>query len=232
MLKNKHISIKNWNADEQPREKFIHKGSNALSNAELLAILINTGTANKSAIDIAREILELAENNLLQLARLQISDLLPIKGLGEKKAVTIAVALEFAKRLQLETSLERPQIKTSKQAVNVLQPYLQHKTHEEIYVLYLNNNACLVKAEKLSTGGITSSVVDVRMILKKALSLATVTNFILAHNHPSGSIKASEPDYIITQKLKKAAEQIDMRLHDHIIIAGEHYYSFADDGKL
>jgi DNA repair protein RadC len=231
-MREQHISIKNWSNEEQPREKFLQKGKSALTNAELLAILINTGTANKSALDIARDILQLANNNLLELGRITIDDLKTIKGLGNKKAVTIAAALELGNRRQSETALEKSIVRYPKQAYDILKPLLADKTHEEVYVLYLNQAYKLESIEKLSSGGITGTIVDVRMILKKALSFPTVTKLVLAHNHPSGSLQVSETDILVTEKLRKAAKQLDYKLEDHIIIAGDSFYSFAENEKL
>lgn len=228
----KFISIKNWASEDRPREKLLRKGPESLSNAELLAILINTGTANKSAIDIAKDILEKSHQNLLELGRLSLTDIKHIKGIGEKKAVTLMASLELGKRRQLASALERPKILSSTDSFNLLSPYLLDKTVEEFYVIFMNAGNYLITIEPISNGGITATVVDARIIFKKALEYAGVTQLIVAHNHPSGNLIPSETDKRLTDKIKEGGKLLDIRLLDHLIIASNSFYSFSDNGLL
>jgi len=224
--------IKDWASEDRPREKLIHKGVDALSNAELLAILINTGTQNKSALDIARDILEKSEQNLLEMGKLSFNEIKKIRGMGEKKTVTLLASLELGKRRQLAFALERPKILSSTDSFNLLCTYFLDKTVEEFYVLYLNAANCLVRIEGISNGGITSTVVDCRIIFKKALALSGVTQIVLAHNHPSGNLTPSEADKRLTQKVHEGGKLLDLKLLDHLIIASNQFYSFSDNGLL
>jgi DNA repair protein RadC len=228
----KFTSIKNWASEDRPREKLLQKGPESLSNAELLAILINTGTANKSAIDIAKDILEKSHQNLLELGRLSFTDIKHIKGIGEKKAVTLMASLELGKRRQLASALERPKILSSTDSFNLLSPYLLDKTVEEFYVIFMNAGNYLITIEPISNGGITATVVDARIIFKKALEYAGVTQLIVAHNHPSGNLIPSETDKRLTDKIKEGGKLLDIRLLDHLIIASNSFYSFSDNGLL
>jgi len=228
----KFTSIKNWASEDRPREKLLQKGPESLSNAELLAILINTGTANKSAIDIAKDILEKSHQNLLELGRLSLTDIKHIKGIGEKKAVTLMASLELGKRRQLASALERPKILSSTDSFNLLSPYLLDKTVEEFYVIFMNAGNYLITIEPISNGGITATVVDARIIFKKALEYAGVTQLIVAHNHPSGNLIPSETDKRLTDKIKEGGKLLDIRLLDHLIIASNSFYSFSDNGLL
>jgi DNA repair protein RadC len=228
----KFTSIKNWASEDRPREKLLQKGPESLSNAELLAILINTGTANKSAIDIAKDILEKSHQNLLELGRLSLTDIKHIKGIGEKKAVTLMASLELGKRRQLASALERPKILSSTDSFNLLSPYLLDKTVEEFYVIFMNAGNYLITIEPISNGGITATVVDARIIFKKALEYAGVTQLIVAHNHPSGNLIPSETDKRLTEKIKEGGKLLDIRLLDHLIIASNSFYSFSDNGLL
>ena len=211
-------SIKDLAKEDRPREKLVTRGIDSLSNIELLAILINTGTKGNSAIDIAKEILSKSGQNLLELSKLSLNDFLKIKGMGEKKAVTLLAALELGKRRQLSSALEKPQINSSRDSYNILVTYFLTKNAEEFYVLFLNTNNRLVSVQSVSNGGITSTVVDSRIIFKKALELSTVTQIIIAHNHPSGNCTPSEADKKLTQKIKEAGQFIDIKLLDHIIV--------------
>ena len=228
----KFTSIKNWASEDRPREKLLQKGPESLSNAELLAILINTGTANKSAIDIAKDILEKSHQNLLELGRLSLTDIKHIKGIGEKKAVTLMASIELGKRRQLASALERPKILSSTDSFNLLSPYLLDKTVEEFYVIFMNAGNYLITIEPISNGGITATVVDARIIFKKAVEYAGVTQLIVAHNHPSGNLIPSETDKRLTEKIKEGGKLLDIRLLDHLIIASNSFYSFSDNGLL
>lgn len=224
--------ITQWARDERPREKLLHKGAAALSNAELLAILINTGTRDKSAVDIATDILQSCQQNLLELGKLSFQDLNQIKGVGEKKSLTLLAALELGKRRQLELAIERPKLSSSRDSFHVLAPYFLDKSNEVFYVLFLNAGNKLLRVEFISHGGLTATVVDTRIIFKKALEQNGVTQIILAHNHPSGNLTPSDMDKRLTQKVKEGGQWLDITLLDHIIVAGNEYYSFCDNGLL
>ena len=225
-------SIKNWSEDDRPREKLLKKGSNALSNAELLAILINNGTRNKSAVDLAKELMSLLNNDLQRLGQLSVNVIvnLKVKGLGEAKAIAITAALEIGiRRSAVENKKEV--IKNSKDVANYLQTQLQYKQHEVFMAIFLNQSNKILHQLIVSEGGITGTVVDIRLLLRKALEYNTV-NIILCHNHPSGNLKPSNADKNVTYKITEAARFFDIVVSDHIIVSNEGYYSFADDGLL
>ena len=224
-------SIKNWAEDDRPREKVLHKGIASLSDAELLAILISSGTKERSAIDLAKDVLALAHNSLHELGRLNITELQQTKGIGEARAITIAAALELGRRRQQPDDFQRLKISSSKDAADIILPLLRDLNHEVFLVLYLNQSAKLIKHEIISSGGMTATVADVRLILKSAL-LFQANQIIVAHNHPSGNLQPSSTDKDLTRKLKDAAALMDIKLLDHIIIAGNNYFSFGDDGLL
>jgi len=223
--------IKNWNKEERPREKLLQKGSAALTNAELLAILISTGSGKKSALDLARDIMALAFDQIHRLGRLSVQELKAVKGIGEAKAITIAAALELGRRRQLNEGLEQKKILSSKDSFEVLSPLLRDKSSESLVILFLNQSCKLIKYDILSEGGLTSTIVDVRVILKQALILQS-NNLIMAHNHPSGNLKPSQADKDITTKLKDSAKLMDINLLDHLIIGGNEYFSMADEGLI
>jgi DNA repair protein RadC len=225
-------TIKAWAIEDRPREKLIQKGVGALSNAELLAILINTGTKNKTALDISKEILHHSEHNLLELGKLTLKDIQKVKGIGEQKAITVIAALELGKRRQLALALERPVVLSSSDAFNLLSAFFIDKTNEEFYVIFLNAGNRLLGLECISNGGITSTVVDCRLIFKKALELKGVTQIMVAHNHPSGNLNPSEADKRLTEKVKEGGKLLDIKLLDHLIVAANQFFSFADKGIL
>lgn len=224
-------SIKYWAEDDRPREKLVGKGPSALSDAELLAILINSGTRTRSALDLARDILALAQGNLHELGRLGLKQLQSVKGIGEARAITLAAALELGRRRQLGEALERPTLKTSADVAEVVVPLLRDLDREVFIVLYLNQANRLLRHEIASTGGLTGTVADVRIILKNAL-LNSANNLVLAHNHPSGNLQPSGADRNMTDQLKAAASFMDIRVLDHLIVAGNRYLSFADEGWM
>ncbi|MEZ5046452.1 MAG: DNA repair protein RadC [Chitinophagaceae bacterium] len=226
------VSIKNWIADERPREKLAKKGVQSLSNVELLAILINTGSRQKSAIDIAEELLQKNKHNLLALSQMTLNEIKKVKGIGEKKAVTIMAALELGKRRQLSHALSNPQIASSKDAFEILNPYFYDANQELFYVLYLNQAKKLLEVQKISEGGIAATMVDIRILFRKAIEIPTATNIIICHNHPSGNIQPSPSDKELTKNIKEAGNLMKIQLVDHLIIAGNTYYSFADQGAL
>lgn len=230
-MERNYQSIKHWAEDERPREKMMLKGAPSLSDAELLAILISSGTRERSAIELARDILALAENNLHELGRLSISDLKKVKGIGEARAITISAAMELGRRRQLSEGLQRPLIQSSKDAADVVVPLLRDLNHEVFCVLYLNQASRLLRHEIISSGGLTGTVADIRMILKNAL-LHNANQLIVAHNHPSGNLKPSTADKELTRKLRESASYMDIRLLDHLIVGNVSYLSLADEGLV
>ncbi|MEL0454838.1 DNA repair protein RadC [Flavobacteriaceae bacterium SZ-1-7] len=225
------FSIKNWSQDDQPREKLLYKGKTALSDAELVAILIGSGSRNESAVALCKRILASVDNNLSALGRLSVKQLMEFKGIGEAKAITIAAALELGRRRRSEEALERKKITSSTSVFELMQPIIGELEHEEFWIIYLNNSNKVIQKNQLSKGGITGTLVDVRLVLKNALEVGAV-GLILAHNHPSGTLKPSEADKQITEKLKLASESLDIKILDHLIITEKAYFSFADEGIL
>lgn len=225
------FSIKNWSQDDQPREKLLNKGKSALSDAELVAILIGSGNREESAVDLCKRILSTTNNNLGELGKLSIKQLMAFKGIGEAKAVSIMAALELGRRRRGSEALERKKITSSKSVFELLQPIIGELPHEEFWIVYLNNSNKVIQKNQLSKGGITGTLVDVRLALKIALEVGA-TGIILAHNHPSGTLNPSKADRELTRKLKIASESLDIKVLDHIIITEKAYFSFADDGIL
>jgi len=224
-------SIKNWAVADRPREKLLQKGRRALSNAELVAILIGSGNREDSAVSLAQKMLTFVNNNLNDLAQCSIKDLQKFKGIGEAKAVSVAAALELGRRRQATAVEERKTITLPQDVFDLLNPVIGDLPHEEFWMLDLNNSKKVIKKECISTGGLTSTTVDVRLILKKAID-AMATSVIIAHNHPSGQLKASQSDRQITEKIKTACKLIDIQLVDHIIIANQQFISFYEKGYL
>jgi DNA repair protein RadC len=229
--KNTSFSIKNWKEDDKPREKMILKGKEVVSDAELIAILIGSGNRSESAVDLSKRILSKVDNNLNNLARLTVDQLMEFKGIGEAKAVSIITALELGRRRRLEDALALAKVTSSKEVFEILQPLIGELKHEEFWVLYLNNSNKIIHKYQLSKGGITGTVVDTRMVFKKAFELSA-TALIIAHNHPSGTLKPSEADKKLTQKIKTAGETLDIKIIDHLIITEKAYFSFADQNIL
>ena len=224
-------SIKDWAKDDRPREKLLSKTPMALSDSELLAILINNGNKEKSAVALAQEVLQLGKNNLNELGRLSIKDFMGIKGIGEAKAIAIAAALELGRRRQAAAFLEKPQVKSSADIALYLQTLLADYQHEVFAVVFLNRANKIKHFEIVSEGGITGTVADPRIILKKALQEDAVS-IVLCHNHPSGNLRPSRADEELTNKIKEAARFLDIKVLDHIIVSNEGFYSFADEGIL
>lgn len=225
-------TIKNWAVDDRPREKLALNGADTLSNSELLAILILNGTRDKSAVDLGKELLNTVGNDLQKLGRLSVKDIVKfkIKGLGPAKAITIAAALELGIRRSMADT-KKDIVLSSKDLANYLKARLQYKKHEIFAVVFLNKANKINHYEIISEGGITGTVADPRIILRKALEHDAV-NMVLCHNHPSGSLKPSRQDEELTQKIKEAAKYFDIKVLDHIIVSDEGYYSFADEGIL
>jgi DNA repair protein RadC len=224
-------SIKQWAEDDRPREKMLLKGNQALSDAELLAILIQSGTRERSAVDLARDVLLLGKGNLGMLGRLSIKELQSIKGIGEARAISIAAALELGRRRQISEGITLPQIQDSKSAATILIPLLTDLNTEHFYVLYLNNSNKLIQYKAISNGGLASTLVDIRILFKAALQLES-TQIIIAHNHPSGNLNPSSADKQLTHKIKEAGLLLDIKLLDHLIISHNLFFSFADEGLL
>jgi DNA repair protein RadC len=225
------LKITDWAVEDRPREKLIRNGTASLSDAELLAILINSGTKDKSAVELGRELLAVVNNNLNGLGKLTISDLKKLHGIGSARAVTIAAALELGRRRKLAEIPEVIQIKCSKDVADIFQPLLSDLAHEEFWILYLNRSNKVISRMKLSQGGISGTVTDVRMVMKKAIEYLS-SGIIVCHNHPSGNLNPSESDSKITRKIKEAGNLLDIQLLDHLIISDKDYYSFADNGLL
>lgn len=230
MQENKY-SIKQWAKDDRPREKLLQNGSENCSNAELLAILIHNGSKEKTAVDLAKEMLKLGKDNLVELGKLSIKEMMKIKGIGEAKAITIAAALELGRRRHSTNPLEKSTVTNSNDIALYLQTKLKDYRHEVFAVLFLNRANKINHFEIVSEGGITGTVADPRIILRKALEQDAV-NIILCHNHPSGSLKPSRADEQLTAKIKEAACFFDIVVLDHVIVSENGYYSFADEGLL
>ena len=226
-----NYSIKQWAKDDRPREKLLMKGAETLSDSELLAILIVNGTRSKTAIDLAKEILVLGKNNLPELGKLTVKELMKIKGIGEAKAITIVAALELGRRRQAMNYREKAVMTSSNDVANYLQSLLKDYRHEVFAVLFLNRANKINHFQIVSEGGITGTVADPRIILKKALEEDAV-GIILCHNHPSGSLKPSSADLELTKKIKEAAKFFDIKVMDHLIVSDAGYYSFSDEGIL
>ena len=225
------FSIKNWFQDDQPREKLRDKGKLTLSDAELVAILIGSGNRNESAVDLCKRILASVDNNLNALGKVSLKHLMEFNGIGEAKAITITAALELGRQRKFEDAVKQEKITSSRDVYDIMQPVLGELSHEEFWVIYLNNSNKVLQKQQLSKGGITGTLVDVRLVLKQALEVGA-TALILCHNHPSGTLKASEADKKITQKLKTAGLSLDIKVLDHIIVTEKAYFSFADETIL
>jgi DNA repair protein RadC len=223
--------ITNWAEDDKPREKLMLKGKAALSDAELIAILIGSGSRNESAVDLSKRILGSVSANLNALGKLTLAQLTQFKGIGEAKAISIIAAMELGRRRRAEDALELKKITSSKSIFELMQPEIGELPHEEFWIVYLNNSNKVIRKLPLSKGGITGTLVDVRLVFKTALELGA-TSIILCHNHPSGALKPSDADIKITKKLKLAGESLDILILDHVIVTEHHYYSFADEGIL
>ena len=225
------FSIKQWSEDDRPREKLLLKGKNALSHAELIAILINSGNREESAVALSKRILASVAINLNELSKLSVKDLMKFKGIGEAKATTILAALELGRRHRGEEALEKKKITSSSSVFELMQPIIGELPHEEFWIVYLNNSNKVLQKIQLSKGGITGTLVDIRLVLKTALQIGAI-GLILTHNHPSGTLVPSQADKNITQKLKIASESIDIKVLDHLIITEKAYFSFADENLL
>lgn len=231
-IRKEKLNIKDWAEEDRPREKMLLKGVASLSDAELLGILIASGNKNETAVELAQRILHSVGNNLNQLGKQEIKDLIKnFNGIGEAKAITIVAAMELGKRRKLAEAIIQPVIKTSSQVFDLLHPVLADLRHEETWMIFLNQSNRVLKKTQISKGGLNSSIVDIRMVMKDAIdSLASA--MILCHNHPSGNLEPSNDDDLITRKLSAAGSLLDIPLLDHVIVCDEGYYSYADHGRM
>jgi DNA repair protein RadC len=224
-----YTPINQWAEDDRPREKFLLKGKFSLSDSELLAILIGSGSRNESAVQLCQRILTTAENNLNTLGKMSVAQLTQFKGIGDAKAISIAAALELGRRRRAEDAIELKKITSSKAVFEMMQPIIGELPHEEFWVLYLNNANKVIYKSQLSKGGITGTVVDIRLIFKMAFE-QNATGLLLLHNHPSGKLIASEADLKITKRIKEAGQTLEIQVLDHLIITENGYLSFQDEG--
>lgn len=231
MKKNDKLILKQWNEQDRPREKMLSKGRQALSDAELIAILISSGNKEETAVELSRRILNSVDNDLNQLGKLSVNDLLKFKGIGDAKAISIVASLELGRRRKEIDIREKVKITSSRTAFEVMKDVFIDLEHEEFWVLYLNRSNQIIKKLIISKGGVTGTVADVKIILKQAIELLA-SSIILSHNHPSGNLTPSNQDISLTNKIKEAAKSIDVVLLDHLIITDIGYYSFADEDKL
>lgn len=227
-MEQSYFPITDWAEDDRPREKLMLKGKSALSDAELIAILIGSGSRNESAVDLSKRIL-VSAGGINSLAKLSVSQLMKFKGIGEAKAITIIAALELGRRRKAEETPELKKITSSKAVFEIMQPEIGELQHEEFWVLFLNNSNAVISKSQLSKGGITGTSVDIRLIFKLALE-NSATGLILCHNHPSGNLKPSDADKKITRKICDAGDNLDVKVLDHLIITESKYYSFVDEG--
>ena len=228
---NTPLNIKSWSPEDRPREKLLLKGTSALSDAELVAILIGSGTPKMSAVELSKKILLQGNNNLNELARLSVKDLMKIKGIGEAKAITIVAALELGRRRKEQDPEEKPKITSSKDAFDLLKGEMMDLPKEEFWVLLMNRANRVIKKKRVSEGGVSGTVADPKIIFKLALE-ELASGIIVAHNHPSGNLQASQSDIDLTRKLKEAGKFLEIQLLDHIIIANQKDLSFADEGMI
>ena len=228
---NKRLTIKEWSVQDRPREKYARNGAASLSDAELIAILFRTGNASESAVELAKRILSSSNNSLNTLSEKTLRELSEIKGIGQAKAMALLTAFEIGKRIRAEKVEERPVIQNSMDVVNLMQNKIAYLDHEELWVIYLNNSNRILDVVQINKGGISSTEVDVRIVLEKAVVMKS-TQIILCHNHPSGSVRPSKADIQLTEKTRKAANILDVMLVDHIIIHKGKYYSFAEESLI
>jgi DNA repair protein RadC len=231
MAEYKNLSIKEWSLEDRPREKLLIKGISTLSDAELIAIIIRMGTRDESAVELSKRILNSVENNLNELGKLSVEDLQKYKGMGEAKAIGIVAALELGRRRKLSEGVNRSKIGSSRDIYDIFHPLLADLPNEEFWIVLLNRSNKIIERQKISQGGISGTVTDIRIILKLALE-KLASSLILCHNHPSGNPKPSEADISITKKIKESGKLMDISLLDHIIVTDGNYFSFADEGII
>ena len=225
------LGIKSWAEEDRPREKLLHKGRAALTDAELIAILIGSGSREETALGLAQRILRHVDHNLFRLGRCDLDELMRFKGIGQAKAISITAALELGRRRQLSEVQPKESISSSRQAYKQLAPLVADLNHEEFWILLLNRSNVVISKERISIGGVSGTVVDGKIIFKKAIQ-ALASSIILCHNHPSGNLHPSQQDIDTTKKLYKTGEAMDIPVVDHLIISEKGYYSFADEGHL
>ncbi len=228
---NKRLTIKEWSVQDRPREKYARNGAASLSDAELIAILFRTGNASESAVELAKRLLSSSNNSLNELSEKTLLELSETKGIGQAKAMALLTAFEIGRRIRAEKVEEKPVIKSSLDVVNLMQNKIAYLDHEELWVIYLNQSSRILGVAQINKGGIASTEVDVRIVLQQAV-VKKSTQIILCHNHPSGSIRPSKADIQLTEKIRKAANLLDVMLVDHIIIHRERYFSFVEEGML
>ncbi len=228
---NSKFSIKEWSEADRPREKLVAKGKKTLTDAELMAILIGSGNRDESAVSLSKRILADIDNNLNELSRLGISQLLKYKGIGEAKSISVIAALELGRRQGLQQVVANPFITSSSDVFSIMHPLLGDLSHEEFWVLFLNNSNKVLNKKMISSGGQTGTVVDLRLIFKIALEFSSIA-LILCHNHPSGSLVPSGADKQVTKDIRKGGETLNIKVLDHIIITEKNYFSFADEGLM
>lgn len=227
----KNLSIKEWSLEDRPREKLLAKGISSLSDSELIAIIIGSGTKDESAVQLSKRILGSVQNNLNELGKLTVNDLQKHKGIGEAKAIGIMSALELGRRRKLSESINREKISSSNDIYEIFHALLADLPHEEFWIVLLNRSNKIIDRQKISQGGISGTVTDVRLMMKAALDKLS-SSIVLIHNHPSGNTKPSEADISITQKVKESGKLMDITLLDHIIVTDGSYFSFADEGLI
>lgn len=225
------LSIKNWSEKDQPREKLMTQGRQVLSDAELIAILIGSGNREESAIELCKKILNNSSNNLNELAKLSVNDLMKFKGIGEAKAISIVAALELGRRRISEAVIDKVKLSSSKEAYEYLRPVLEDLPHEEFWILFLNRANKIIGKQLIGRGGISQTTADVKIVFKKSID-KQASAIILAHNHPSGNIKPSESDIQLTRKIKNGSELLDIQVLDHLIVGDGNYFSFNDSGMM
>ncbi len=231
MTKPDNLSIKNWASEDRPREKLLLKGIQSLSDSELIAIILGSGTRELTAVELAKKLLQKADNNLNKLGKFSVQELMKFKGIGEAKAISIVAAMELGKRRKLSEIMDKPSIKSSKDVYEIFHPLLADLPYEEFWILLLNRSNRIINKSKISQGGVAGTVIDTKLILKTAIE-QLASSIILCHNHPSGNLNPSEADVDITKKLKAASEYMDIKLLDHVIVADHAYFSFIDEGRI
>ncbi len=227
-----HLTINAWAEEDRPREKLLHRGKSALTDAELIAIIIGIGSPGETAVSLAKRILDSAENNLHELGKRSIAELMKFKGIGEAKAISIAAAVELGARRQMTAVRVKPVIRSSRDAYNILGPTLADLPHEEFWMLILNRASKVLARAQMSVGGTSGTIMDAKLIFKRVLDQPGATSLILCHNHPSGNLNPSPSDVTLTKKLTEAGKVLDIRVLDHIIVGGNGYYSFGDEGRM
>ncbi|MDR0540829.1 MAG: DNA repair protein RadC [Dysgonamonadaceae bacterium] len=225
------LSVKDWSPEDQPREKLLHKGVYSLSDTELLAIILGSGSKGESVVDLSQRILQSVNNNINQLGKLSVKQLMQFKGIGEAKAISIVAALELGKRRKAEEILRRERILFSKDVYEYFYPLLCDLYYEEFWALFLNRASKIIDKVKVSQGGVAATVVDAKIIYREAL-LRLATSVIICHNHPSGNASPSQEDNAVTLQLQRGLKFLDMDLKDHVIICDGKFYSYADEGRI